>query len=135
MRACALAVPVLALILTACAPVAGGGMAGGDARARQCFGVERIDNFQVGRPDQLFVRADRDAVYELNTIGCDSLNITPSSLALVPDYATAGSLLCTGDQARIVTPDARSPASACRARVSRRLTEAEVAALPVRHRP
>ncbi|MFN3670055.1 MAG: hypothetical protein ACK4VY_12160 [Brevundimonas sp.] len=135
MRACALAVPVLALVLTACAPVPEGGMTGGEARARQCFGIDRIDNFEVGRPDQLFVRADRDAVFELNTVGCDSLNVTPQRLALVPDYATAGRLLCTGDWARIVTPESQSPASACRARVSHRLTEAEVAALPARQRP
>ena len=132
---------VSALALAACAPTGatGSGSAtagGGDPpRARQCFSVSQVSNYTKGRPDQVFLRVGRDAVYELNAAGgCPDLDFA-QQVALIPDGGSVGSRLCTDDWARVVVPGSTSPSTVCRVRISRQLTEAEVAALPPRHRP
>ena len=130
-----------ALALAACAPVdpgvgrTGTGDAGDPPRARQCFSVGQVSNYTRGRPDQVFLRVGRDAVYELNAAGgCPDLDFA-QRVALIPDGGMAGSRLCTDDWARVVVPGSASPSTVCRVRISRQLTAAEVAALPPRHRP
>jgi hypothetical protein len=122
--------------LSACAPVAEGGMADdAPARARRCFSVSQVSNFQQGRPDQIFLRVGRNAVYELNGAGgCMDMDFA-TRLALIPDGGTVGTRLCTDDWARVVVPGSTSPTTVCRVRVSRLLTAEELAALPPRHRP
>ena len=122
--------------LTSCAPVADGGMAGDPPpRARQCFGVRQVDNFEQGRPDQVFLRVGRNDVYELNAAGgCPDMDFA-NSMALIPDGGMVGTRLCTDDWARIVVPGSTSQTSVCRVRVSRKLTAEEIAALPPGHRP
>jgi len=124
-------------LLASCAPVADGGMAGGDAppRARQCFSVSQVNNYEQGRPDQVFLRVGRDDVYELNAAGgCTDIDFA-QRMALIPDGGTVGSRLCTDDWARVVVPGSTAPTTVCRVRISRKLTADEVAALPPRHRP
>ena len=138
MRA-AFTISAAALVLAACAPTSGGetpGMAdSGVSSARQCFSVSQVNNYTRGRMDQLFLRVGRSAVYELNAAGgCPDLDFA-QQVALVPDGGMAGSRLCTDDWARVVVPGSTSAASVCRVRISRQLTEAEVAALPPRQRP
>ena len=125
-----------AVFLTSCAPVADGGMADeAPRRARQCFSVSQVDNFEQGRPNQVFLRVGRDVVYELNAAGgCPDMDFA-SRMALIPDGASVGTRICTDDWARIVVPGSTSPNSVCRVRVSRMLTADEVAALPPQHRP
>ena len=126
----------LAAFLASCAPVADGDMAG-DAppRARQCFSVSQVDNFEQGRSDQVFLRVGRNDVYELNAAGgCPDMDFA-NRMALMPDNGAVGTRLCTDDWARIVVPGSTAETSLCRVRVSRRLTAEEVAALPSRHRP
>lgn len=131
---------VSALALAACAPVGSGGsgpMAGGGDRspARQCFNVSQVTNYTKGGPDQVFLRVGRSAVYELSGAGgCRDLDFA-MQVALIPDSGMASSRLCTDDWARVVVPGSTSPLSTCRVRISRQLTEAEVAALPARQRP
>lgn len=131
---------VSTLALAACAPTGTPGsaqaMADGDPpRARQCFSVSQVNNYTRGRPDQVFLRVGRDAVYELNAAGgCPDLDFA-QQVALIPDGGMAGSRLCTDDWARVVVPGSTSPSTVCRVRISRQLTEAEVAALPPRQRP
>ena len=122
--------------LASCAPVEGSGMAGDPpARARQCFSVGQVRNFEQGRPDQVFLRVGRDDVYELNAAGgCPDMDFA-IRMALIPDGALVGSRLCTDDWARIVVPGSTSQTSVCRVRISRKLTAEEIAALPARHRP
>ena len=136
MRAVAVAALGTLTFLTSCAPVADGGMANeAPARARQCFGVRQVDNFEQGRPDQIFLRVGRNDVYELNAAGgCPDMDFA-NSLALIPDGGMIGTRLCTDDWARIVVPGSTSQTSVCRVRVSRKLTADEIAALPPRHRP
>ena len=120
-----------------CAPVADGGGMADDAprRARQCFSVSQVDNFEQGRPDQVFLRVSRNDVYELNAAGgCPDVDFA-QRMALIPDGASVGTRICTDDWARIVVPGSTSQNTVCRVRVSRRLTAEEIAALPERHRP
>lgn len=124
-------------LLASCAPAADGGMGGGDAMpsARQCFSIGQVNNFRQGRASQLFLRVGRSDVYELNTAGgCFDLDFA-NQLALIPDGALGGTRLCTGDWARILAPGSTPRAGACRARVSRKLTTEEIAALPANQRP
>ncbi|MGZ9114494.1 MAG: DUF6491 family protein [Brevundimonas sp.] len=132
---------VSALALAACAPMdAGGpttGMAydGGPPQPRQCFSASQVSNYTRGRPDQVFLRVGRNDVYELSAAGgCPDMDFA-QQIALIPDGGMAGSRLCTDDWARVVVPGSTSRVSTCRVRISRQLTEAEVAALPPRQRP
>jgi hypothetical protein len=95
-----------------------------------------VRNFRAGDVGQLYVRVMRDQVFELNTSGgCTDLDFA-QRLAITPDVGSlAGGRICTGDWARITLPASSAPVRTCRARVSRRLTEAEVAALPAARRP
>lgn len=136
MRALAFATLGLVTFAASCAPVADGGMSGEPpARARQCFGVRQVDNFEQGRPDQVFLRVGRDDVYELTAAGgCPDMDFA-TRMALIPDGGMVGSRLCTDDWARIVVPGSATQTSICRVRVSRKLTAEEIAALPPGHRP
>lgn len=132
------AVVALTVLTAACAPVDEMGAPGdGAARAeRQCFSPEQVRNFRQGRTGQLYVRASRNDVYELNSAGgCTDLDFA-QQLAITADGAgLAGGRICTGDWARITVPGSTSRLSTCRARVDRVLTADEVAALPGAQRP
>lgn len=122
----------LVLALGACAP----GMESatdGDARAsspRQCFQASLVRNFRADGTGVVYVRANDNTVYELNTGGCRGLDFT-SSLVMTSD-PPVGDRLCVGDHARVTVPGS---AAVCRARVSKALTAEEVAALPGNVRP
>ena len=132
------AIAAVAALTASCAPTTD--MAGsGDDGARpltQCFSPDQVRNFRAGDTGQLYIRVIRDQVFELNTSGgCTDLDFA-QRLAITADGASmGGGRICTGDWARITLPGSASPMSTCRARVSRVLTEAEVAALPSAHRP
>jgi hypothetical protein len=136
MRTLAFAALGLLTFMASCAPVADGELAGAaPPRARQCFSVSQVDNFEQGRPDQVFLRVGRNDVYELNAAGgCPDMDFA-NSMALIPDGGMVGTRLCTDDWARIVVPGSISQTSVCRVRVSGKLTADEIAALPPRHRP
>lgn len=140
MRPLASSAVVSALVLAACAPTGSGsptpGLAANDpSSGRQCFSVSQVNNYTKGNPGQVFLRVGRNAVYQLEAAGgCQDLDFA-QRVALVPDGGMAGSRLCTDDWARVIVPGSTSIATVCRVRISRQLTEAEVAALPPRHRP
>jgi hypothetical protein len=123
------------LILSAgCAPTTESAD-GAPPRARQCFTVQQVSNFRQGRPDQLFLRVGRSDVYELNAAGgCNDLNFA-NRLALVSDFGAGGTRLCTDDWARVIVPGTTQSMASCRVRVSRKLTDEDIAALPAAHRP
>lgn len=136
MRTLAIAALGVTTFMTSCAPVDGGRMAGdGPAAARQCFGVQQVNNFKQGSLAQIFLRVSRNEVYELSAAGgCPDVDFA-NRMALIPDGGMMGTRLCTGDWARIVVPGSTSQTSVCRVRVNRKLTVEEIAALPPRHRP
>ena len=135
MRTLVLAGLGLSAALGACAPTTQRADGEVPPRARQCFSIQQVNNFRQGGPDQVFLRVGRNDVYELNSVGCTDLDFAVR-LALVPDgRGLAGSRLCTDDWARVIVPGSTSQTSVCRVRISRKLTEAEIAALPAAHRP
>ena len=132
------AIAAAAALAASCAPTNDMGMPGDRAAGpeRQCFYGDQVRNFRAGGVGQLYIRAMRDQVFELNNSGgCTDLDFT-HRLAITPDVGgLAGGRICTGDWARITLPASSAPPRTCRARVSRVLTEAENAALPDAQRP
>lgn len=124
-----------ALTLSACAPT---GMTGSespsaDSGARACFRPQQVVNFRAGDAQNVYLRALGGDVFELRSAGC--LDIERSNSLAVTPAAGFTSRLCVGDSARILVRDATVRQGPCSARVTRRLTEAEVEALPSRQRP
>lgn len=132
------AIAAVAALTASCAPTPDMTGPGGDGARpmTQCFSPEQVRNFRAGDTGQLYIRVMRDQVFELNSSGgCTDLDFT-HRLAITPDVgALAGGRICTGDWARITLPASSAPVRTCRARVSRVLSEAEIAALPDAHRP
>lgn len=132
------AIAAVAALTASCAPTPDMTGPGGDGARpeHQCFSAEQVRNFRAGGPGQLYIRVMRNQVFELNSSGgCTDLDFA-QQLAITPDVgAMAGGRICTGDWARITLPASSAPPRTCRARVSRMLTEAEIAALPAAHRP
>ncbi|MBX9575622.1 MAG: hypothetical protein K2X07_08290 [Caulobacteraceae bacterium] len=128
-----------ALVMSAgCAqPPGGTGLAATSNRPeRACFNVDQVRNFRQGGVGQVYVRAAGGDVFQLDSAGgCPDLAFA-QRLAILPDGAgLAGGRACTTDAVRIVVPGSTTSTDVCRARVTRRLTEAEVTALPSRERP
>lgn len=126
------------LAAAACAPTYGvEESSGGVARAgRQCFNVDQVQNYRQTTASQVNVRALGGDVFQLDSAGsCWDLD-SAIRLAIVPDGAgLAGGRVCVGDSVRLVVPGAPADGGSCRARITKRLTEAELAALPTRQRP
>lgn len=132
-------VAALTALAASCAPVSDGAAPGDIAAVRpehQCFRPDQVRNFRQGGTAQLFLRVNRDEVFELNTGGgCMDVDFA-QQLAITPDGAgIVGSRICTGDWTRITLPRSTPGNETCRARVERRLTAEEVAALPRAHTP
>lgn len=132
------AVATLTVVTASCAPMSNTAAPGDSASARagrQCFTTEQVRNFREGGPGRLYIRAQRDQVFELNTSGgCLDINVA-NSLVITADPPLGGSRICTGEWARISVPGSSAPGGVCRARVERVLTAEQVAALPSAHRP
>jgi hypothetical protein len=124
-------------LAAACAPTPGPDAASDGSRRAEtsCFSVDQVRNFRQGGAGQVYVRA-QGGVYQLDVAGgCPNLDFT-SRLAILPDGAgLAGGRVCTFDSVRVAVPGATSATDVCRARVTRRLTDEEIAALPDRQRP
>ena len=133
------AAAVLAVVLASCAPTTdtmGPGDSASAAPGRQCFITSQVRNFRHGGTNSLYIRADRNAVYELNTSGgCLDLDFARQMTITGDGAAMASNRLCTGDWARIYLPGSPAALSTCRARVERLLSEEEVANLPRSQRP
>lgn len=131
------AIAAVAALGTSCAPTAdsGPGETASARPERQCFSTEQVRNFREGEDGQLYIRAQRDQVFELNTSGgCLDLG-GAHSLVITGDPPLGGSRICTGEWARIGVPGSSAPSGVCRARVDGVLTAEQVAALPAADRP
>lgn len=131
------AVAAFAVLAASCAPTADTAGAEGNAATgpeRQCFNSDQVRNFRAGGSNQLYIRSQRDQVFELNTSGgCLDLNFA-NALVITGDRPLGGNRICTGDWAQIRVLGTSQPSS-CRARVERVLTAEQVAALPSAQRP
>lgn len=120
-----------ATALSACAPMTGSKPAQTASSGRQCFFTEEVDNFR-GDNQTLHIRTRNKDVYELQSLGyCADIDFA-FSIAFVPGGLRS---LCTGDFSRIVVSGGPAPRNQCRVQVVKKLTEAEVMALPARDRP
>lgn len=128
----------LSAFVAACAPTSDSPVqtASGAAPAHSCFSTLQVQNFRQGRINEVYLRVGRSDVYRLDAVaGCNDLDFA-NRLAIVPDFGgAAGDRVCSDDTVRVIVPGTASPASVCRARISRKLTTEEVAALPERQRP
>ena len=120
--------------LNACAPSATSGTDVGERPERQCFDPDHLRNFRVTRSQTIYVRAANGDVFELQASGACPTDLG-STLGIAVGSASGVGRLCTGDTANVAVQGAARSASPCRARVSRVLTEEQVAALPDRDRP
>lgn len=124
------------IAVSACAPVApGAGASETAARTpRQCFDADRVQNFRADSSRVLYIRTQTNRVYALSpSAGCEELT-DAMGIALLPGRGPQR--LCEGDWTQVAIQGALSPgAAACRARIDRQLTEAEIEALPDRLRP
>jgi len=121
-----------ATVLSACAPVAGADPSQASSPGRQCFYADQVDNFR-GDSQTLYVRTHRSDVFELQSFGyCSDIDFA-FSIAFLPN--SGSNRLCTGDLSRIIVGNGPSSANQCRVQVVKKLTAAEVEALPERNRP
>lgn len=118
--------------LAACAPGPQGLQTA--ATARQCFWGSSLTNFRQGDPGHLYIRDRADQVFEVSTLErCQDLDHA-SAVAIQSDFSSVGQL-CVGDRARITLRSLGGEPANCRARIDRRLTPDEIAALPDSQRP
>lgn len=126
-----LMIAVGATALSACA-MSGNTPSPSGASERQCFYADQVDNFR-GNNQTLYIRARNKDVFELKTLGyCDNIDFA-FRIGFVPDAGF--NRLCTGDVSRILVSGGTPPRAPCRVQVVKKLSEAEVAALPARDRP
>ena len=121
--------------LSACAPMEGAPANASSSAARnQCFDAATLRNYRAVQGRTLYVRTSRNDVFELQSVGaCNDLD-GAVGIALIPDGGSI-SRLCPGDGAEVRVRGGPVPSGPCRVRVTRMLTETEVAALPDRDRP
>lgn len=104
-----------------------------EAPGRQCFFQQQVDNFRAGATPTLYLKVRGSGVYAVSTGGgCTDLDIA-YRLAIVPDAGS--SRLCTDDFVTLSTAGSTGSPQTCRARIEKKLTDEEVAALPARSRP
>lgn len=129
--AAALAVASLTLVAAGPAPAP---PSPDGTEARQCFYPQAIRNYRTENDTTAYVRDLRGQVFEIQSSGCRGLTAS-RSLAISP---VQGGRACVGGSVTVATsgPSLRSENnSVCAARVTRRLSEAELEALPTRLRP
>ena len=122
-------------LVTGCAqtPVASAGEM--QTASRQCFYSDQVRNFRTSSDNILYVRDTRNAVYQLDsTAGCWDIG-SQYALTITPYLGSGSTRLCVGDDARIGLTSSGFGPRTCRARVTRTLSEEQVAALPSRDRP
>lgn len=123
-----LAVLIGLLALSGCAPAPSQQVAAGTP-TRQCMFPDDVQSFRVVADTKaVLVRTTGNAVFELQPAG-DCRDLASAMRLAVADNTTR---LCAGAWTMIVISPAPAP---CRAQITKRLSEAEVAALPARDRP
>lgn len=127
----ALSVPAL-LLAVSCAPAPDTALSPRSADA--CFMSDRVINFRVGPSPSFYVKALGGDVYEMQTTSsCPGIE-SANTLAFTP-LVGSSSRTCVSDSLSVDVAVAGASSSRCRARVVRKLTPDEIAALPSRYRP
>lgn len=108
--------------------------ADGPSAERQCLRPQTVRNYRTHHDTTAYVRDLRGQVFELQTTGCRGLSAS-RTLGISPQ---TGGTACVGDAVTVATAGPSTMGennSVCAARVTRKLTEAEIEALPSRLRP
>ena len=103
---------------------------------RACFETRKMEGYApatVGQRDAINIRVSLDGVYQLefSTI-CPGLK---EATGVAIRTKNGSRLLCTGGEAELAVRGALAGPASCSVSGVRKLTEAEVAALPARARP
>ena len=130
-RAAAIALPAL-MLAASCAPGPDTDM--GPRSERVCFMSDRVVNFRAGQSPSIYVKALGGDVFEIQTTSYCSGIETANTLAFTP-LVGSSSRTCVSDSLTVDVAVAGASSTRCRARVVRKLSEEEVAALPSRYRP
>lgn len=115
---------------TACAPTTPG-MAQTGA-PRECFFTSEVRSFASSDDRHVYVRTGRNEVFELSTMGCSNADWS-HQIGIVP--RGGGTSVCSSMDAELIVPDLPGGRTTCPVTGVRRLTDAEVTALPERDRP
>lgn len=127
-----IAVLALGAATTACAPTTPG-MAGTTGEARECFFVSQVRSFASSDDRRVYVETGSNEVFELQTFGCS--NVDWSNSIGIRTTTGGGSSVCSGLDAELIVPDLPGGRTTCPVTGVRRLSDAELAALPERDRP
>ena len=104
---------------------------GAEKPRRQCFWANQVNNFAAESDRVVNVRVGVRDIYRLEIFGtCPEIDWT-QKIAIV---SRGGSSICSGLDAEIITPSSIGP-QRCTVRNVRKLTEAEVQALPPKAKP
>lgn len=120
--------------LAACAPTEGASVqtAAADRPPRQCFTPREVVNFRSDGAQSIYLRTLDGGVYEASSGGCFDIG-NAIAVSIAPTMGI-NDRLCVGDGAQIVSQSSTRPGP-CSMRIVNRLTEAQIEALPSRHRP
>ncbi len=134
----ALAVLALSTALSACAvpPPAPSPMAAAapGPGGRQCFWASSVRNFREVGDEAVLVRVNANEIFRLDFQGrCPGIRWNSSAIGL-QQRGGGGGAICDGLDVDVVTRD-NTVIPRCPVRSVRRLSEAEVAALPDNQRP
>ncbi|MDZ4052230.1 MAG: DUF6491 family protein [Phenylobacterium sp.] len=134
MRSPAFALVLAALTVTACAPTAAPGdlaASGQTGPARECFFTRNVSGFSAPDDETLYLRVGVRDVYQMQMFSpCPDMDWA-QRLAVV---SRSGSSVCRGMDATIISPGPLGE-QRCMVRAVRKLTPAEVEALPRGSRP
>jgi len=97
----------------------------------QCFWTRDVNGFNAVDDKTVMVRVGVRDVYQFDMLGpCSDINWS-EQIAII---SRGGSRICSSLDAEIVTPSTIGP-HRCAVKMVRKLTPAEVAALPAKHKP
>lgn len=104
-----------------------------DGPPRQCFFASQASSFTAPSENRVYVRVGVNEVYQLDMLGpCRDIDWS-HRIGIAP--RGGGSNICAGFDADLIVPQAGAAPSRCPVRAVRRLSPAEVEALPPRDRP
>lgn len=134
MRSPALALMLSALAVTACTSTQPAGAPTASANAaegRECFFTRNVNGFSAPDRETLYLRVGVRDVYQMQMFGpCPDMDWA-QRLAIV---SSSGSSICRGMDATVIAPGPLGE-QRCMVRAVRKLTPAEVEALPRGSRP
>lgn len=135
MRLPAQSLAIAVLCLSACAPNAQLPTAAAPqaSAARQCFFASNVNSYREAGDEAVHLRVGANQVWRMEFAGsCPDVRWSFGRIAL--QQRGGGGSICGGMDVDVLTDDAGFPRR-CPVRSVRRLTDAEVAALPQEQRP